>query len=145
MMMVEDHDDPSIDPWTERQRQYRLRPDAARYWRPDAARWVKPSLSYVIGPTYARKYNFDPGQPRLPAGDPDGGQWTDANGNSLDSEARTQRAEVIRICIVGSRSLATDRWGNKSYTVSYDCVGGRSIVRSGSGHSFRGFIIDPLN
>ena len=31
----------------------------------------------------AYKYGYNPGQPRVPAGDPAGGQWTDANGNAL--------------------------------------------------------------
>ena len=29
------------------------------------------------------KHNFDPGQPRVPAGSPDGGQWTDAGGGYM--------------------------------------------------------------
>jgi hypothetical protein len=36
-----------------------------------------------------RKNGFDPGEPRVPAGNPDGGQWTsdgDADGNDTESE-----------------------------------------------------------
>ena len=29
---------------------------------------------------FRRKYNYNPNQPRVPAGNPDGGQWTDAGG-----------------------------------------------------------------
>jgi hypothetical protein len=58
--------------WVAHQRQRWLRPDAERYERPDAARWLKPDLSYAIGPAYARKYSLE--QPRVPAGNPDGGE-----------------------------------------------------------------------
>ena len=90
----------------------------------------------------AYKAGFNPDQPRVPAGNPDGGQWTD---EGADSESQTQLAgTVIRICIAGSRSLMTDSWGNKSYWVEYLCAGGRSFTRSGQGHNFRGFFVDPF-
>jgi hypothetical protein len=38
------------------------------------------------------KYNFNPAQPRVPAGSPDGGQWTDAGG-SLTRVAANDRGE----------------------------------------------------
>jgi hypothetical protein len=62
--------------WLQHQRQRWMRPDAARYLRPDAARWMPASLHhYLQAPPYARKYR--PDQPRVPAGNPDGGQWTE--------------------------------------------------------------------
>jgi hypothetical protein len=39
---------------------------------------------------HAIKANFDPNQPRVPAGNPDGGQWTDAAGvGALSGSAET--------------------------------------------------------
>jgi hypothetical protein len=49
-----------------------LRPDAERWMRPDAYRWRKP--------VHPDEQKYNPGQPRVPAGNPDGGQWTDADG-----------------------------------------------------------------
>lgn len=49
-----------------------LRPDAERWMRPDAYRWRKP--------VHPDEQKYNPNQPRVPAGNPDGGQWTDADG-----------------------------------------------------------------
>jgi hypothetical protein len=88
-----------------------------------------------------RALKYSPDQPRVPAGNPDGGQWTSIAGN----ESAVQIAgRVIRICVAGSRSLVTDQWGNKSYSVEYQCAGGRSFMRQGTGHSFPGLVIDPF-
>lgn len=38
---------------------------------------------------FAAKAGFDPGQPRVPAGNPDGGQWTDAGVESGDGDIAT--------------------------------------------------------
>ena len=58
-----------------------MRPDAARWIRPDAARFLKPGTDPCnVYPALARKYS--PDQPRVPAGNPDGGQWTDGGGAS---------------------------------------------------------------
>jgi hypothetical protein len=55
-----------------------LRPDAARWVRPDAARYLAPNADVgAIFPALDRKYS--PDQPRVPAGYPDGGQWTDGS------------------------------------------------------------------
>lgn len=59
------------------QRARRMRPDACRWLRPDATRWQRP-----VHPDEA-KYN--PNKPRVPAGDPDGGQWTGGEGGSAQS------------------------------------------------------------
>jgi hypothetical protein len=61
--------------WLQHQRQRWLRPDAERYLRPDAARWMRSDLLQLFQPPPCeRKYR--PDQPRVPAGNPDGGQWT---------------------------------------------------------------------
>lgn len=62
--------------WLRHQQQRWLRPDAARWVRPDAARFLAPGADVAKAfPALARKYS--PNQPRVPAGNPDGGQWTD--------------------------------------------------------------------
>jgi len=48
----------------------------------------------------AVKHNFDPNQPRVPAGDPDGGQWTDEGGGTggrLPSGSLGDESERIRL------------------------------------------------
>lgn len=55
-----------------------LRPDAARWVRPDIARYLRFGSNVVeAGLPVERKYS--PNQPRVPAGNPDGGQWTDGS------------------------------------------------------------------
>jgi hypothetical protein len=53
--------------WVEHQQRRWMRPDASRWLRPDCERQQRPQL-------YEHKYS--PAQPRVPAGNPDGGQWT---------------------------------------------------------------------
>lgn len=62
--------------WLRHQQTRWLRPDAYRWLRPDAARFAAPGNTVADAfPTLSRKYN--PNQPRVPAGNTDGGQWTD--------------------------------------------------------------------
>jgi hypothetical protein len=87
----------------------------------------------------ARKY--DPDQPRVAAGSPDGGRW--ASGDHIQA-ARDRMAYVIRVCIISGVSRTTDTFGNKSWRATYDCAGGRSFVREGSGHTPPGLVLDPF-
>jgi hypothetical protein len=66
-----------------RERARFMRPDAARYLRPDAARWIRPDAARYVRPgvdpiaaftSWDCKYS--PNQPRVPGGNPEGGQWT---------------------------------------------------------------------
>jgi hypothetical protein len=58
----------------------------ARWMRPDAYRWIRPEPRFLapgtdpsnVFPAFQRK--FSPDQPRVPAGNSDGGQWTDGGG-----------------------------------------------------------------
>lgn len=60
-----------------------MRPDAYRWIRPDAARFLAPGIDpRDVYPALQRKFN--PDQPRVPAGNPDGGQWTDGGGGIND-------------------------------------------------------------
>jgi hypothetical protein len=61
-----------------------IQPDAARWIRPDAERFLAPGTRAIDAfPALDRKFN--PNQPRVPAGNSDGGQWTDgeAAGRSM--------------------------------------------------------------
>jgi hypothetical protein len=71
-----------------------LRHQQSRWLRPDAARWVRADVvRFLCLPTGAlstsfsldRKYN--PNQPRVPAGNSDGGQWTSGAGGSGQNNA----------------------------------------------------------
>ena len=65
-----------------------MRSDAHRFVRPDWRRYVRPGFErdhpFAL---YERK--FDPNQPRVPAGDPAGGQWT--------SDGSTSSARIVAI------------------------------------------------
>jgi HK97 family phage portal protein len=77
-----------------------------------------------------RKDGFNPRQPRGPAGNPEGGQWTLAGA-------------VIRVCIPSGISRYLDVFGNKRYKATYDCPGGQTIERAGYGNA-PGLIRDPF-
>jgi hypothetical protein len=63
------------DYWIEYQRRRWMKPNAAVWMRPDAARWLLPNQKIWMGPkNWEAKYS--PDQPRVPAGNSDGGQWT---------------------------------------------------------------------
>lgn len=87
----------SAEAYAAHQRARLMRPDAARWMRPDAARWIRPDVARFlipgtdpadVFPAMDRKYS--PTQPRVPAGNPDGGQWTDG-GSDGGLSARTGR------------------------------------------------------
>src|SRR5262245_31250575 len=60
-----------------------MRHDAYRYLRPDWRRFMcfgqEDQLFYQLYEHIERKYS--PDQPRVPSGNPDGGQWTSNGGN----------------------------------------------------------------
>lgn len=69
--------------WLEHQLRRWMRPDAHRFVRPDWRRHVRPGFErdhpFAL---YEQKYR--PDQPRVPAGNPDGGEWTaDTSGHGL--------------------------------------------------------------
>lgn len=67
--------------WLRHQQARWLQPDAHRWLRPDAARFLKPGSDLAeIYPALELKYNAN--QPRVPAGNPDGGQWTISGGSA---------------------------------------------------------------
>jgi hypothetical protein len=62
-----------------------LSPDELRRVRPDYY-WLRYGQKAWID-SAARKANFNPNQPRVPAGNPDGGQWTSEGGGINDPRA----------------------------------------------------------
>jgi hypothetical protein len=68
--------------WLEHQLKRWMRPDAHYFVRADWRRYVRPGFErdHPFG-LYERKY--DPNQPRVPAGDPAGGQWTSDRSSSV--------------------------------------------------------------
>jgi hypothetical protein len=115
--------------FVEHQRRRFMRPDAERYARPDAARIKPPAgqadaqlerdlallaagargLRRLVAElrldlarrAFARKYGFNPDQPRVPAGNPDGGRWTDAGGGLFPSGAQASDGKKPRIRVAG--------------------------------------------
>jgi hypothetical protein len=62
---------------------------------------IRQELAYLkVKATYARwralKAGFDPNQPRVPAGNPDGGQWTGTGGGSGGTDRASSRETVRR-------------------------------------------------
>jgi len=65
--------------------------------RVSALLWGKVLEAKLQALDRAVKANFNPNQPRVPAGNPDGGQWTDdAGGSGGDSETSDVRVAQIR-------------------------------------------------
>lgn len=72
--------------WLEHQRRRWMRPDAERWLQPNRRLWFRPGA-------LDRKY--DPDQPRVPSGNPDGGQWT--SGGSGRGPGRSVASEFSAI------------------------------------------------
>ncbi len=104
---------PHHEAWLRHQQSRWLRPDAARWVRPDAARYLPPGADVAKAfPALARKYNSN--QPRVPAGNPDGGQWTDdgEGGGSLglfEITPRDNTIDGVQLAGDGGRGLGTTK------------------------------------
>jgi hypothetical protein len=131
-----------VDPiYLEYQLKRWMRPDAHRFVRPHWRRFVRPEFQqdhpFAL---YERKYS--PDQPR-----DDHGRWTDGTAQQplggISSDQMHVAGTVIHVCIAGSSSRFTIA-GIKSYSVTYNCAGGRSFLRSGSGHNLPIIVIDPF-
>ena len=111
-----------------------LSPDELRRVRP-AYYWQRFGL-----PAWQRRLaaKYDPDQPRVPAGNSDGGRWTS------EEDTSERLAYVIPVCIISGVSRGADSYGNKFWRATYDCADGRSFVRSGPGHSPPGLVRDPF-
>src|SRR5579864_8661666 len=58
-----------------------MRPNAHRFIRPDWRRYVRPGYERDFQAMFF-EFKFDPDQPRVPAGNRDGGQWTNGSANA---------------------------------------------------------------
>lgn len=93
--------------FAERERSRWMRPDAYRFVRSDWWRYVKPdSEAATVFTHYERKWRED--QPRVPAGESQGGQWT-ADGGA--SEAPGASSSVAHIQKEAERFAASGRTG----------------------------------
>lgn len=100
---------------------------------------------------------YSPNQPRVPAGNSDGGQWTTgtsavgnlAAGDSANNDAGPDttgsgaQANVIRICMLGSHMITPDPFGNQRWWADYVCADGFTFRRFGTGSDIRAFRVDP--
>lgn len=85
-----------------------ISPDKLRRLRPDYY-WLRfGQKAWISG--HVRKANFNPNQPRVSAGNPDGGQWTDANGSS----------GAVFVEVLGDGSDGSDAFQLASSAVSID-------------------------
>jgi hypothetical protein len=87
-----------------------LRPDWARFLRPDWERYVEPAFVPFYRAQFEAKANFNPNQPRVPRGSPDGGQWT-AEG------AQTARARPARVRLASSEKPDLGRAARQAIAV----------------------------
>jgi hypothetical protein len=107
------------------------------------------------------KAGYDPSQPRNELG-----RWTDAGGgqspvshitDTIESEpvspdnmlnslsaVMTRLAQIIRVCTLSGVARTTDIFGNKTFSATYECVGGRTFTRGGNGHVVPGLVRDPF-
>jgi hypothetical protein len=117
-----------------------MRPDAHRFLRPDWRKFVRSGFEddhpFAL---YDQKYR--PDQLR-----DDYGRWADEGGSGSRTSSRDGiqvAGSVVYVCIAGSSSRFTV--GNiRSYSVTYECTGGRTFVRQGAGHKFPSIVIDPF-
>jgi hypothetical protein len=87
------------DAFTEHEIKRGMRPDAHRYLRPDWRRFLRAGYEndslYRLYESIERKFSSD--QPRVPAGNPEGGQWTNGGGASgSGSTVKTPTAETSK-------------------------------------------------
>lgn len=107
------------DVYARHQQQRWMRPDAQRWIRPDAARFLRPDTKPASAyPALDRKYN--PSLPRVPAGNPDGGQWTDGDGSGTARIAkpmgRVDIGDLSEIGNLGLFQIAPRERDNGNYT-----------------------------
>jgi hypothetical protein len=91
--------------WTRSNARLFIRPDAHLWIRPDFARFLRPGTDPAeVFPELDRKYS--PNQPRIPAGQPGGGRWTDgsdvSNGLAVAAPGGTDPAAVASDTAVGA-------------------------------------------
>jgi hypothetical protein len=85
-------------------------------------------------------------QPRGPAGQVGGGQFTDGgSGRGSNPVSRARRlAEVIRVCVLSGVSRTMNGHGVKTHTAEDECPRGQTFKRQGFGHNPPGLVRDPF-
>jgi len=79
--------------FSEHQRRRWMRPDAYKFVRPDWRRFARPGCEAELHlALFGTKYS--PDQPRVPAGNPDGGQWTGGS-EDLDVNSILEMAKQL--------------------------------------------------
>jgi hypothetical protein len=112
-------------------------------------RRIPPEMAVMLAYMMWADKKYSDSQPRIPAGSPGGGQWTSGDGggstiaDSLNGQNPFSMADVAYICTLSGKSVFTDKYGNFSWTATYDCFGGQEIRIGGIGAEVPGFIPDP--
>jgi hypothetical protein len=86
-------------------------PNASLWLRPDYQKWVRPEPTWRAADFYERKYNAD--QPRVPKGNPDGGEWT--SGGAIGSASRSDRVRLAANKRTPATGTVTDAEGRPHY------------------------------
>lgn len=116
--------------------------------RSDATRWLRQDYQRFQRPQHPDEVKYSADQPRVPAGNPDGGQWTSEGGlGSYDARlannnkprlgraaaysALAQAAERV-IRAYRSENVLNDLFGNRQGTVGFTEMDGKLIFGSSS-------------
>lgn len=87
-----------------------LRPDTKRFLRQDWKRFVQPGFVPVFLSLLEGKANFNPSQPRVPKGNPDGGQWTAEGGGGDSGSGDSGRSGGVRDSRILSDANPDNEW-----------------------------------
>ena len=110
---------------------------------------IPPGLAFMLTYVLWADQKYSDSQPRIPAGSPDGGQWTSGDGGGattiapFNGQSQFSIADVTYICTLSGKSIFTDKYGNFSWAATYDCFGGQEIRIEGLGAIVPGFVPDP--
>lgn len=130
--------------WTEYQHRRWMKPNAVVWVRPDAVRWLLPNQRVWQGPKNWDEKAYNPEQPRVPAGSPDGGQWTsgESAGGTQFAAAGDKPSKLglaiwlaaEAINLFRGENFLFDLFGKPEGTVSYTTLNDQKIygVNSGS-------------
>jgi hypothetical protein len=130
--------------WLAHQRQRWMLPDPSRWLQPDQSKWLQPDHSRFQPPQY-HEQKYAPNQPRVPAGNPDGGEWTSGGGAATRLAASDKpslgpgtmaaiAAQLAKRVIQAYRSEngLWDLFGHKDGTVAVTTINGSDIFGSNS-------------
>ncbi|MDJ0514332.1 MAG: hypothetical protein QNJ62_12905 [Methyloceanibacter sp.] len=93
---------------------------------------VKQSL-FALWDAVERKRRYDPNQPRAPAGNPDGGQWTDGGGSGSGGSGSTRRRPSLLASLAPGSDLDSDRLFDNSEQLVRVAQGSRRVTSPSAG------------